>query len=80
MQTLAYDFEIPVYNQGATAPSVIAENPSDVCAVCGERLFLHEALDTSWRSWSAFWKISGTSNVELMCGACGEYLQEIFDI
>jgi len=80
MQTLAYSFETPAYDEAVTAPCEIAENPSDVCAGCGERLFLHEAQDSSWQSWSAFWRISGTSNVEVMCGACGEYLQDILDL
>ena len=26
-----------------------------------------------------FWEIGGLSNVELVCGACGEYLKGFFD-
>jgi hypothetical protein len=29
-------------------------------------------------SMGSFWEIMGVSNVELVCGACGEYLHEFF--
>ena len=74
MQNLAYKIEIPMYDE---APTV--QPQADSCAACGEKLFGHEAHGTSWQAWGAFWKISGLSNVELVCGACGEYLQNIFD-
>lgn len=48
------------------------------CAACGETLFGPGAASASWQAWGAFWEITGTSNVELVCGACGEYLQEFF--
>ena len=79
MQNLAYNIEIPMYDEATTATSTNAKNPSDVCAACGEILFGHQGHDTSWQAWGVFWEISGMSNVELVCGACGEYLQKIFN-
>lgn len=66
MQNLAYKIE----------PTM---NDSDSCAACGESLFGPRASSGTWQTWSAFWEIMGTSNVDLVCGGCGEYLQEIFN-
>jgi peptide methionine sulfoxide reductase MsrB len=51
---------------------------ADVCAACGEPLFGPDAEACSRQAWGSFWEITGLSNVELVCGACGEYLQEFF--
>lgn len=77
MQNLAYQLELD-----DDMPAIVNRNIdacSDACAACGENLFGDEAHGTSWQAWSAFWGIAGMSGVELVCGACGEYLQNIFD-
>jgi len=79
MQNLAYKVENPIYDEASSEISTPAKNQSDNCAACGEALFGHGAHDISWQAWSAFWGIFGMSNVELVCGACGEYLQKIFN-
>jgi hypothetical protein len=49
------------------------------CAACGEALFGDNAPAVLCQAWRAFWEISGTNSVELVCGACGEYLHKIFN-
>lgn len=77
MQNLAYKIDL-----ADEIPAVANANnsiPADACAACGESLFSDKARGTSWQAWGTFWGIAGMSNVELVCGACGEYLQNIFD-
>jgi hypothetical protein len=78
MQNLAYKIDIPPMRSEPTGHSTKSESSSDVCAACGESLFGPDAEACSWQAWGAFWEIMGTSHVELVCGACGEYLQELF--
>jgi hypothetical protein len=85
MQNLAYKLEeIPeqeTISAVSTAPSASAlgiELDSDACPACGQELFGPDAEACSWQAWVAFWEIMGISNVELVCGDCGEYLQEFF--
>jgi hypothetical protein len=77
MQNLAYKME-PT-EEPPPAANHQGHNSLDVCAACGESLFGPKGANGTWQSWSAFWEIMGTSNVELVCGGCGEYLQEIFN-
>jgi hypothetical protein len=58
--------------------SLKSNESSDVCGACGEQLFGPDAEARSWQAWGTFWEILGMSNVELVCGACGEYLREFF--
>jgi hypothetical protein len=78
MQNLADKIEIPMYDEAPTTTSGYGNDQTDSCAACGEKLFDHDAHDTSWQAWGAFWGITGMSSVELVCGACGEYLEKIF--
>lgn len=75
MQNLAY--KIDVLPEASESPRS-AQDGADVCAACGEQLFGLDAEACSWHAWGAFWEIMGMRNVELLCGACGEYLQEFF--
>lgn len=54
------------------------QDGADVCAACGEQLCGPDAEACSSQARGSFWEIMGMSNVELVCGACGEYLQEFF--
>jgi len=54
-------------------------DPADTCAACGEKLIDTEGRDASWQAWGDFWEISAVSHVELLCGACGEYLKQFFN-
>ena len=84
MQNLAYQLDI-------TSPEEIIAPPApehsfdctgadqNACAACGEQLFGAGAEASSWQSWQIFCDALGMSNVELVCGACGEYLQKIFN-
>ena len=77
MQNLAYKIDaLP----DASEPSHNPEDSgsTDVCAACGEELFGPEAEACAWQAWGSFWEIMGMSNVALVCGACGEYLQAFF--
>ena len=76
MQSLAYKIAVDVAEpcRGSKASQEISE----VCAACGERLFGPDAEPCAWQAWGSFWEIMGRSNVELVCGACGEYLQAFF--
>jgi hypothetical protein len=82
MQNLAYDLDTDEHETSArefqTAPAGGAGVDSERCAACGEELFGPEAQAASWQSWGTFWEIMALSNVELVCGACGEYLQDFF--
>ncbi|HKY07018.1 MAG TPA: hypothetical protein VJQ55_02205 [Candidatus Binatia bacterium] len=72
MQNLAYKVDIPAGDSKAS------ERAADVCAACGEPLFGPDAESCSWQAWGSFWEVIGMSNVELVCGACGEYLKNFF--
>ena len=69
MQNLAYNLDLP------TQPIT---DTSDHCGACGAALFGPDAQACSWQAWGTFWEVFGMSNVELMCGNCGEYLQDFF--
>ena len=77
MQNLAYKIEFSNLAEPARNCGNPNESP-DVCAACGEQLFGADAEACSWQAWGSFWEIMGMSNVELVCGACGEYLQSFF--
>jgi hypothetical protein len=78
MQNLAYRIDVlPEVSEPSRNPKRSQES-TDVCAACGEQLFGPEAEACSWQAWGSFWEIMGMSNVELVCGACGEYLQAFF--
>ncbi|HEX9788068.1 MAG TPA: hypothetical protein VGB09_08575 [Candidatus Binatia bacterium] len=75
MQNLAYKIDVlPEASRDAGG----RRGSADVCAACGEQLFGPDAGACSWQAWGSFWEIMGMSNVELVCGACGEYLQGFF--
>lgn len=78
MHNLAY--KIDVTHGTVTAESDLNNNEhGGICAACGEPLFGDNAPAVLWQAWRAFWEISGTNSVELVCGACGEYLHKIFN-
>ena len=77
MQNLAYKIDFSEAEKSSTESRKSKES-YDVCAACGEQLFGPEAEACSWQAWGSFWEIIGMSNVELVCGACGEYLQSFF--
>ena len=78
MPNLAYKIEFPTEREQASDKSFKSKDSSDVCAACGEQLFGPDAEACSWQAWGTFWEILGMSNVELVCGGCGEYLRKIF--
>ena len=78
MQNLAYKIEVPINEETASRDAAKGQEGSDVCTACGEQLFGPDAEACSWQAWGSFWEIMGMSNVELVCGACGEYLQSFF--
>lgn len=67
MQNLAYSSHEP-FEQSST----------DRCSACGHVLFGPDAEACSWQAWGTFWEILGVSNVQFVCGDCGEYLREFF--
>lgn len=67
MQNLAYRLD-----------DTLEEIDSDHCPVCDNELFGLDAEACSWQAWGTFWEILGMSNVELVCGGCGEYLRDFF--
>ena len=67
MQNLAYQLE--------TARDDVSANH---CPACGQELFGPDAEACAWQAWGSFWEILGNSNVDLVCGDCGEHLQEFF--
>jgi peptide methionine sulfoxide reductase MsrB len=77
MQNLAYKIET-AYETPVDACHKSTDG-ADVCAACGEPLYDPNGANGAWQTWSTFWEIMGTSNVELVCGGCGEYLQKIFN-
>ena len=78
MQNLAYKIEAFVDAPEPPGESTKANDGVEVCSACGEQLFGPDAKASSWQSWGTFWEILGMSNVELVCGACGEYLSDFF--
>lgn len=78
MHNLAYKIE-------SAHETVAAESePTNIeyggsCAACGEKLFGENAPELLWQAWRAFCEVSGVCSVELLCGACGEYLHKIFN-
>ena len=78
MPNLAYKIEVAMDDKRASRQSVKGSGNSEVCAACGEQLFGPDAQACSWQAWGTFWEILGLSNVDLVCGSCGEYLREIF--
>jgi hypothetical protein len=78
MQNLAYKIDAFMDAPEPPEASVKSKDSADLCAACGEQLFGPDAESCSWQAWSSFWEIMGMSNVELVCGACGEYLQAFF--
>ena len=78
MHNLAYKIE-PADETVAAENDLNNNDHGGTCAACGERLFGDNAPEVLWQAWRAFWEISGPSSVELLCGACGEYLHKIFN-
>ena len=83
MQNLAYKLDVDQHETHAdelrTTPARRASADSDHCAACGEELFDPDAQAASWQAWETFWEIIGMNNVEIVCGACREYLKGFFD-
>jgi len=84
MQNLAYQLDMTSPEEIFAPP--VPEHAFDctgadhnACAACGEKLLSADAVASSWQTWQIFWDALGTSNVELVCGAYGEYLQKIFN-
>jgi len=77
MSNLAYDLNAFAETETTAAPG--AGSQSDACAACGEPLFGDGARGSSWQSWATFWEVFGSGHVELVCGACGEYLRGFFN-
>jgi len=79
MHNLAYRLDIELdESRAARQPELKSKHDADACAACGEPLFGPDAQACSWQAWGTFWEILGMSNVELVCGACGEYLRDFF--
>lgn len=78
MHNLAYKLE-PADETVALESDPNNHRHGGSCAACGERLFGDNAPGFLSQGWRAFWEISGTSSIELLCGACGEYLHDIFN-
>ncbi|MGH7854914.1 MAG: hypothetical protein ACREP3_15810 [Candidatus Binatia bacterium] len=78
MQNLAYKIDVLADPSELSGDRQDAQESADVCAACGEELFGPDAEACSWQAWGSFWEITGMSNVELVCGACGEYLSDFF--
>ena len=76
MQNLAYKIDTLPDISACDWPNSRARN--DACAACGEPLFGSDAKSYSWQGRASFWEMMGTSSVELVCRACGEYLQNFF--
>ena len=67
MQNFAYKLELPTQT---------TSDDFDRCAACGAELCGPDAQACSWQAWGTFWQVLGMSNVELVCGNCGELLQD----
>lgn len=78
MHNLAYKIE-PAGDTFTTESEPNNNEYRGTCAACGEKLFGDNAPDVLWQAWRAFWAISGANSVELLRGACGEYLHKIFN-
>lgn len=78
MQNLAYKIDVLADPSELSGDRQDSQESADVCAACGEELFGPDAEACSWQAWGSFWEITGMSNVELVCGACGEYLSDFF--
>ena len=78
MENLAYKIDGTLDATAAPKQPANGGRSADECAACGEPLLGPEAGSSLWQAWGAFWEITATSNVELVCGACGEYLREFF--
>jgi hypothetical protein len=78
MQNLAYKIDVLRDASELSRDRKDSRESADLCAACGEQLFGPDAEACSWQAWGSFWEIMGTSNVELVCGACGEYLSNFF--
>jgi hypothetical protein len=83
MQNLAYQLDLTspeeIFAPPAREPSVDGTGADQhACTACGEKLFGAGAEASSWQSWQIFWDALGMSNVEIVCGACGEYLSKLF--
>jgi len=79
MPTPAVKLDPTFYAGVCLGQALAAQDPADTCAACGEKLMDTEGRDASWQAWGAFWEISAVSHVELLCGACGEYLEQFFN-
>ena len=79
MSNLAYDLDAFAETETSPAPAAGSRAKPDVCAACGEPLFGAAAKDASWQAWGTFWEVFSSGNVELVCGACGEYLRGFFN-
>lgn len=78
MQNLACKIDVLPEASESSFNSKDSQETMNICAACGEELFGPDAEACSWQAWGSFWKITGMSNVELVCGACGEYLSDFF--
>ena len=85
MQNLAYQLDItspeeifapPAHNLALHAVDSLTDQ--NICAACGEDLLGADVDASAWQSWQIFSDALGMSNVELVCGACGEYLSKLF--
>ena len=78
MQNLAYQIDLLSEVSETSRDGKYSQESAAVCAACGEQLFGPDAETCSWQAWGSFWEIMGMGNIELVCGACGEYLQAFF--
>lgn len=78
MHNVAYKIDVSADSSESDVHSTKPGGGSDVCTACGESLFGSDAEACSWQAWGNFWEIMGLSDVELICGACGEYLRDFF--
>ena len=85
MQNLAYQLDLIPAEEilaplaGELADQKISGDEQNTCIACGEHLLGADAEGSSCQSWQVFWDALGMSSVEFVCGACGEYLQNIFN-
>ena len=80
MQTLAYQSDFPSKDESTLSSPREGSSKIDLCYGCGYELFGADAEACSWQSWGTSWEILGLSNIELLCGSCGEYLREFFNV
>jgi peptide methionine sulfoxide reductase MsrB len=85
MQNLAYQLDLTPTEEilppftGELADQKFGDGERQTCVACGEHLIGADAESSSWQSWQVFWDALGMTSAELVCGACGEYLQNIFE-